>query len=99
MAHDKPATGIIFAALLGSLGTTLLLRFANSLADLAMLPALGGLGHFVVIKAFQVAPASVIAPLGYVGLSGLPDLRQLPRRIDLGRGAHHHRLGPRHCDA
>jgi drug/metabolite transporter (DMT)-like permease len=77
MAHDKPATGIIFAALLGSLGTALLVRFANSLADLAMLPALGGLGHFVVIKAFQVAPASVIAPSGCVELSGTATLGYL----------------------
>jgi drug/metabolite transporter (DMT)-like permease len=77
MAHDRPATGIIFAALLGSLGTTALLPFfwvtPQSLGDLAMLLALGGfggLGHFLVIKAFQAAPASVIAPLGYVELVG-----------------------------
>ena len=77
MAHDSPATGIIFAALLGSLGTSLMLPFIfvmpKSLADLAMLLSLGclgGLGHFLVIKAFQAAPASVIAPLGYVELIG-----------------------------
>ena len=77
MAHDSPATGIIFAALLGSLGTTLLLPVSfvmpKSLFDLAMflsLGCLGGLGHFLVIKAFQAAPASVIAPLGYVELIG-----------------------------
>ena len=81
MAHDSPATGIIFAALLGSLGTTLLLPFIwvmpKSLADLAMflsLGCLGGLGHFLVIKAFQAAPASVIAPLGYVELIGTATL-------------------------
>lgn len=77
MAHDSPATGIIFAALLGSLGTSLLLPFLfvmpRSWFDLAMflsLGCLGGLGHFLVIKAFQAAPASVIAPLGYVELIG-----------------------------
>ncbi|HTQ34628.1 MAG TPA: DMT family transporter [Stellaceae bacterium] len=77
MAHDSPATGIIFAALLGSLGTTLVLPFIfvmpKSLLDLAMflsLGCLGGLGHFLVIKAFRAAPASVIAPLGYVELIG-----------------------------
>jgi drug/metabolite transporter (DMT)-like permease len=81
MAHDSPATGIIFAALLGSLGTTLALPFIwvtpKSLDDLAMLLALGclgGLGHFLVIKAFQAAPASVIAPLGYVELIGTATL-------------------------
>ena len=84
MAHDSPATGIIFAALLGSLGTTLVLPFIwvtpKSLADLAMLLALGclgGLGHFLVIKAFQAAPASVIAPLGYVELIGTATLGYL----------------------
>jgi drug/metabolite transporter (DMT)-like permease len=77
MAHDSPATGIIFAALLGSLATTMVLPFIwvtpQSLFDLAMLLSLGclgGLGHFLVIKAFQAAPASVIAPLGYVELIG-----------------------------
>jgi drug/metabolite transporter (DMT)-like permease len=77
MAHDSPATGIIFAALIGSLATTMALPFAfimpQSLADLAMFLSLGcfgGLGHFLVIKAFQAAPASVIAPLGYVELIG-----------------------------
>ena len=81
IAHDSPATGIIFAALLGSLGTTVLLPFIwvtpESFADLAMLLALGclgGLGHFLVIKAFQAAPASVIAPLGYVELIGTATL-------------------------
>jgi len=81
MAHDSPATGIVFAALLGSLGTTAILPFIwvtpKSLADLAMLLALGcfgGLGHFLVIKAFQAAPASVIAPLGYVELIGTATL-------------------------
>ena len=77
MAHDSPATGIIFAALIGSLGTTTALPFIfvmpQSLFDLALfvsLGCLGGLGHFLVIKAFQAAPASVIAPLGYVELIG-----------------------------
>lgn len=81
MAHDSPATGIIFAALLGSLGTTMLLPFIwvtpKSLFDLAMLLSLGcfgGFGHFLVIKAFQAAPASVIAPLGYVELLGTATL-------------------------
>jgi drug/metabolite transporter (DMT)-like permease len=84
MAHDSPATGIIFAALLGSLGTSLMLPFIfvmpRSLLDLAMflsLGCLGGLGHFLVIKAFQAAPAAVIAPLGYVELLGTATLGYL----------------------
>ena len=77
MAHDSPATGIIFAALVGSLATTTVLPFVfvmpRSLFDLALflaLGCLGGLGHFFVIKAFQAAPAAVIAPLGYIELIG-----------------------------
>ena len=77
MAHDSPATGIIFAALLGSLATTMVLPFVfvmpKSLFDLAMLLSLGclgGVGHLLVIKAFQAAPAAVIAPLGYIELIG-----------------------------
>ena len=84
IAYDNPATGIIFAALLGSLGTSLLLPFIfvmpKSLFDLAMFCSLGcfgGLGHFLVIKAFQAAPASVIAPLGYIELIGTATLGYL----------------------
>ena len=84
MAHDGPATGIVFAALLGSLSTSLLLPLIfvmpRSLFDLAMfisLGCLGGLGHFLVIKAFQATPAAVIAPLGYVELIGTATLGYL----------------------
>jgi drug/metabolite transporter (DMT)-like permease len=84
VAFDAPATAIIFAALLGSLGTSLLLPFIfvmpHGLGDWAMLASLGcfgGLGHFLVIKAFQAAPASVIAPLGYVELIGTATLGYL----------------------
>jgi drug/metabolite transporter (DMT)-like permease len=84
MAYDNPATGIIFAALLGSLGTSLFLPFIfvmpHGIADWAMLLSLGclgGLGHFFVIKAFQAAPAAVIAPLGYVELIGTATLGYL----------------------
>jgi drug/metabolite transporter (DMT)-like permease len=31
---------------------------------------LGGVGHYLVIQAFQRGPAAVIAPLGYVELVG-----------------------------
>jgi len=84
MAYDSPATGIVFAALLGSLATSAVQPFIfvlpKSLGDLAMLASLGclgGLGHFLVIKAFQAAPASVIAPLGYVELIGTATLGYL----------------------
>jgi len=83
-AFDGPATGIVFAALLGSLATTAVQPFIfvmpQSLLDLGMLLSLGcfgGLGHFLVIKAFEAAPASVIAPLGYVELLGTATLGYL----------------------
>jgi drug/metabolite transporter (DMT)-like permease len=75
--YDSAATGIIFSALLGSLATSFLLPFQwiapQNWLDLAMfcsLGLLGGFGHYLVIQAFQAAPAAVIAPLGYIELIG-----------------------------
>jgi drug/metabolite transporter (DMT)-like permease len=75
--HDDAATGIIFAALLGSLAMSVLLPFdfilPRSLLDLALfccLGLLGGTGHYLIIRAFQLGQAAVIAPLGYVELVG-----------------------------
>ncbi|MBV8777539.1 MAG: DMT family transporter [Alphaproteobacteria bacterium] len=84
VAYDNAATGIVFAALLGSLATSLLLPFIfvmpRGFLDMAMFLSLGcfgGLGHLLVIKAFQAAPASLIAPLGYVELIGTATLGYL----------------------
>jgi drug/metabolite transporter (DMT)-like permease len=41
------------------------------------LGVLGGAGHYLVIRAFQSAPAAVIAPLGYVELIGTTTLGYL----------------------
>ena len=38
---------------------------------------LGGAGHYLVIRAFQSAPAAVVAPLGYVELIGTTTLGYL----------------------
>jgi drug/metabolite transporter (DMT)-like permease len=74
---DSAATGIIFAALFGSVGMSLAMPFIfvmpRSLLDallFASLGLLGGFGHYLVIRAFQLGPAAVIAPLGYVELVG-----------------------------
>jgi drug/metabolite transporter (DMT)-like permease len=74
---DPAATGIIFAALLGSLVMSAVMPFIfvmpASLFDwllFASLGLLGGFGHYLVIQAFQRGPAAVIAPLGYVELVG-----------------------------
>jgi drug/metabolite transporter (DMT)-like permease len=75
--HDNAATGIIFAALVGSLAMSLAMPFIfvmpRTLWDALLfccLGLLGGLGHYLVIRAFQLGHAAVIAPLGYVELIG-----------------------------
>jgi drug/metabolite transporter (DMT)-like permease len=74
---DSAATGNIYAALLGSVGMSLAMPFVfvmprSSLDTLLFcsLGLLGGFGHYLVIRAFQLGPAAVIAPLGYVELVG-----------------------------
>jgi drug/metabolite transporter (DMT)-like permease len=74
---DSAATGIIFAALLGSLVMSVAMPFIfvvpRTLWDWLLfgsLGLLGGIGHYLVIQAFQRGPAAVIAPLGYVELVG-----------------------------
>jgi drug/metabolite transporter (DMT)-like permease len=82
--YDNAATGIIFAALFGSLGLTLVMPFVfvmpRSLWDAFLfcsLGLLGGFGHYLVIRAFQLGAAAVIAPLGYVELIGTTALGYL----------------------
>jgi drug/metabolite transporter (DMT)-like permease len=74
---DSAETGIIFAALLGSLVMSLVMPFIfvmpTTLSDWLLfcsLGLLGGIGHYLVIQAFQRGPAAVIAPLGYIELVG-----------------------------
>ena len=83
-AFDSAATGIIFSALIGSLATSLFLPFVAVMPrtplDLALfvsLGVMGGGGHYLVIRAFQHAPAAVVAPLGYVELLGTATLGYL----------------------
>jgi len=75
--YDNAATGIIFAALFGSLAMSLAMPFVfvmpRTLLDgflFCCLGLLGGFGHYLVIRAFQCGAAAVIAPLGYVELVG-----------------------------
>ena len=76
-SHDSAATGIIFAALLGSLVMSVVLPFVfvppRSVLDAVLFVSiglLGGAGHYLIILAFQLGRAAVIAPLGYVELIG-----------------------------
>jgi drug/metabolite transporter (DMT)-like permease len=75
--HDGAATGIVFAALAGSLALTVAMPFIfvmpRTLLDgllFSCLGFLGGTGHYLVIRAFQLGRAAVVAPLGYVELIG-----------------------------
>jgi drug/metabolite transporter (DMT)-like permease len=75
--YDSAATGIMFAALFGSLAMSLVLPFVftmpRSALDLALFLGLGlfgGGGHYLLIRAFQLGPAAVMAPLGYIELLG-----------------------------
>jgi len=75
--HDDAATGIIFAALLGSLAMSFVLPFVfvppRTLWDGVLFCCLGffgGIGHYLIIRAFQLGAAAVMAPLGYVELVG-----------------------------
>jgi drug/metabolite transporter (DMT)-like permease len=75
--HDNAATGIVFSALIGSLALSLAMPFIfvmpRTLLDVVLfccLGLLGGSGHYLVIRAFQLGHAAVIAPLGYVELIG-----------------------------
>jgi drug/metabolite transporter (DMT)-like permease len=82
--YDEAATGIVFSALLGSLVMSFILPFVfvvpHNPLDSALflgLGLLGGGGHYLVIRAFQSAPAAVIAPLGYAELVGTTTLGYL----------------------
>ena len=82
--YDSAATGIVFAALLGSLAMSLVLPFVfvppRTMFDALLfccLGLLGGGGHYLIIRAFQLGPAAVIAPLGYVELVGTAALGYL----------------------
>jgi drug/metabolite transporter (DMT)-like permease len=82
--YDDAATGIIFAALLGSLAMSVVLPFVfvmpRTLFDGLMFCCLGlfgGVGHYLIIRAFQYGPAAAMAPLGYIELVGTATLGYL----------------------
>jgi drug/metabolite transporter (DMT)-like permease len=82
--YDNAATGIVFVALIGSLAMSVVLPFVfvapQTLFDALLflsLGVLGGLGHYLIIRAFQLGNAAVMAPLGYVELIGTATLGYL----------------------
>ena len=71
---DSPHTTLFYSALVGTIGLSLMLPFADfpatfSLRDAVFLLELGlfaGLGHYLLITAYLRAPASLIAPFTYL---------------------------------
>jgi drug/metabolite transporter (DMT)-like permease len=74
-AFDGPETSVTYSALVGTVLLSVLVPFhwsppagAGQWAGLGALGILGGLGHYLVARAFALAPASVISPFHYVQL-------------------------------
>ena len=71
---DAPLTTLSYTALVGALFSSFAAPFgwvwpdATGWALMALAGLIGGLGHFCVIKAFQAAPAAVVAPFGYTSV-------------------------------
>jgi drug/metabolite transporter (DMT)-like permease len=72
--YDDPMATAFFSPIGGVLITSALLPFfwtpmtLQQWGILALMGFLGGFGHYLLIRAFGAAPASVLAPFGYVGL-------------------------------
>jgi len=73
-AHDTSVTTLCYTVVVGVVATSMLVPFAWTPPDrvgwlgMAALGAIGGLGHFCLIRALAHAPASVVSPFGYSGL-------------------------------
>lgn len=71
-----PLVTLGYTALVGAIGMSLFVGFVwvrPTLPDLALMVAMGAIaatGHFLVIKAFDFAPATFLAPLGYAEIIG-----------------------------
>jgi drug/metabolite transporter (DMT)-like permease len=74
LRHDDPMTSLLFTAAAGTLVTSLILPWFWTSPDLKGwllligAGAAGVAGHFCLIRAFQCAPASVLAPFAYSSL-------------------------------
>lgn len=70
-ASDNPVVTLFYTALVGAVITSAVLPFhwvEPTLAHWGLMLLLGtggGIGHYVLIKAFEHTPASVLAPFGY----------------------------------
>jgi drug/metabolite transporter (DMT)-like permease len=88
---DPPLTTLFYTALVGVGGLTVIIPFYWTIPDVqgwalfGMVAALGASGHFLLIKALQLAPASTLQPfsytiliwatlIGFLVFGNLPDL-------------------------
>jgi len=76
-ASDKPATTITWTALVGAIVSTAIIPFfwqtphtTQQIILLSTAGMVGGLGHYFVVKAFQYAQASLLAPAAYGQIVG-----------------------------
>jgi len=71
---DTPQTTIVQTGLWATLVTTLAMPFfwvwptLTGWLLMLLLGALGGIGHYLLVLAYDRAPASLIAPMGYAGM-------------------------------
>jgi drug/metabolite transporter (DMT)-like permease len=74
VSHDPPATSMLYMAGVGAVVMSLIAPFVwtpPTLVDwgwLAALGMIGSFGHYLFIRAFQAAPASVLQPFHYTAL-------------------------------
>ena len=84
-AHDSAETAIVYAALVGSVVSSLMAPwFGMRLPELPLHWLLfiatgffGGIGHYFVGRALQSVPAAIISPFGYVEIVGTTALGYL----------------------
>ena len=74
LRHENPLTSLLFTGAVGALVTSTLLPYHWLMPDafgwalLVSSGIIGCVGHLCLIKAFQAAPASVVAPFSYSSL-------------------------------
>jgi drug/metabolite transporter (DMT)-like permease len=70
--NESPMTGVLYSAIIGTIALGVALPFIwvtpdlMTLAGLVFMGILATIGHFLVIKALQTTPASLLAPFAYV---------------------------------
>ncbi|MEM7023274.1 MAG: DMT family transporter [Pseudomonadota bacterium] len=69
---DSPLTSLFYAVFLGAIGLTIVVPFVWRMPDLEgwllllLVSVLGAVGHYLLIRALQLAPAVILQPLTYM---------------------------------